>query len=105
MADRRAPNQELEGDRKRLIRTVAPCLPVLAHARPARIIELRADYEIDPPLTAIAAEVVLLSEVFRPTGGSSGCSGCVSDQRVGSVRALIVVRLSKSGREEVHPSH
>jgi hypothetical protein len=35
--------------------------------------------------------------VIRPTGGSSGCSGCVSDQCVETVGELIIVPFSKEG--------
>jgi hypothetical protein len=45
--------------------------------------------------------------VIRPTGGSSGCSGCVSDQCVGTVRELIIVTLSgeRPGRGQPDPPH
>src|SRR5207248_2790648 len=77
------------------------------HARPAPIIELRADYEINPPLTAIPGRPLFCRWVSDQTGGSSGCSGCVSDQCAGTVRELTVVIFSKErlGRDPLDPPH
>jgi len=51
---------------------------VLSRARPAPIIELRANYEL--------AKAALCPMVFRPASGCGGCVSCVSDQYVGTVR-------------------
>jgi hypothetical protein len=56
----------------------------------------RAQVEINPCIDEWRCPLRWIPplNVFRPASGSSGCSGCVSDQCVGTVRELIIVTLS-----------
>jgi hypothetical protein len=68
---------------------------VLSCTRASPILGLPTYYETELALTVVAGGGRSLPGGIPTTSGSSGCSGCVSDQCVGTARELIIVTLSK----------